>query len=244
MNVKDKMNFTGWDLQGLAIQDYFKGNLKAELLVESDCAGLERMPAGIFFRNYEQLPDIEQYTLSLCKGRILDIGAGAGSHSLILQQQGFEVHALDVSLYAVEVMKKRGLQNSYCGDIKDFQASPFDTILMLMNGIGLVGDLKGLELFLKDIKRLLKPDGQLLLDSTDLNFLKEEPAANVTRVLKKGKNYGKVTYRFEYRGIKGPAFNWLYIDQANLQKYCLQAGWDCQVLFEEDFQYLARLTSL
>jgi 2-polyprenyl-3-methyl-5-hydroxy-6-metoxy-1,4-benzoquinol methylase len=238
------MNFTNWDLQGLAIQDYLRGDLNAELLIESDCAGPERMPVSLFYRNYEQLPDLEQYALSLCEGTVLDIGAGAGSHSLILQQQGFTVYAVDISPYAVAVMRERGLQNAYCADIKDFSAAPFDTIIMLMNGIGLVGDLRGLELFLNNIKRLLKPEGQLLLDSTDLSYLKKEPAANIAKVLKTGQNYGKVTYQFEYKGIRGPSFNWLFVDQATLRKYCIQTGWDCQVVFEEESQYLARLTQL
>lgn len=235
------MSFNSWDLQGLAIIDYYSGNHDAELLVESDCTGTEIMPASIFFRTLEQLPDLERYALGLCRGTVLDIGAGAGSHSLILQQQGFDVSPVDISPFSVAVMQQRGLEKAVCSDIWDFQAEPFDTILMLMNGIGLAGDLKGLELFLKDIKRLLKPDGQLLLDSTDLDYLRHEPGANVKRILKKGADYGKVRYQMEYRGVKGPFFHWLFIDEDTLRKYAHRTGWIFQVVYEEDSQYLARL---
>jgi SAM-dependent methyltransferase len=235
------MGFDSWDLQGLAIIDYYTGNLDAELIVESDCAGTEKMPASIFFRTLEQLPDLERYALGLCNGTILDIGAGAGSHSLILQQQGFEVSAVDISPFSVAVMQQRGLERAICSDIWDFKAEPFDTILMLMNGIGLAGDLKGLELFLKDIKRLLKPEGQILLDSTDLGYLRQEPGIKIRPILKKGANYGKVRYQMEYRGIKGPSFNWLFVDQDTLRKYSRRTGWGFQVIYEEDSQYLARL---
>ncbi len=235
---------TGWDIQGLALRDYYQGDLRAELLVESNCAWPERMPVSIFFRNYSQLPELERYALSLCKGTVLDIGAGAGSHSLILQEKGFIVYAVDISPYSAEVMRERGLKNVYCMEIKVFNAPPFDTIIILMNGIGLAGDLSGLDFFLKNIKRLLKPDGQLLFDSTDLNYLRKEPDTAVNQVLKTGKNYGKVIYQYEYKGIRGFPFNWLYVDQITLRKYCRRNGWDCQVIYEEDFQYLARLTLL
>jgi SAM-dependent methyltransferase len=209
--------------------------------VESDCAGTEKMPAGIFFRTLEQLPELERYALGLCQGTVLDIGAGAGSHSLILQQQGFDVSAVDISPFSVAVMQQRGLEKAICSDIWDFKAEPFDTILMLMNGIGLAGDLKGLELFLKDIKRLLKPEGQLLLDSTDLSYLRHEPGVKIKPVLRKGHNYGKVQYQLEYRGVKGPSFNWLFVDEDTLRKYAQRSGWGFQVIYEEDSQYLARL---
>ena len=235
------MDVSSWDLQGLAIVDFYTGNLDAELIVESDCAGTETIPASVFFRTLEQLPDLESYALGLCQGTVLDIGAGAGSHSLILQQQGFDVTAVDISPFSVAVMQQRGLQKAICSDIWDYQAEPFDTILMLMNGIGLAGDLKGLERFLKDIKRLLKPDGQLVLDSTDLSYLRKEPGANTKRILKKGADYGKVRYQMEYRGVKGPYFHWLFVDEDTLRKYARRAGWILQVVYEEDSQYLARL---
>ena len=235
------MNFSSWDVQGIAISDFFAGNLEAELLVESDCAGIEKMPVEIFFRTYAQLPDLERYALSLCQGMVLDIGAGAGSHGLILQEQGIEVCAIDISPFSVVVMQQRGIKNAFCADIREFQATPFDTILMLMNGIGLAGDLEGLDLFLQDIKRLVKPDGQILLDSTDLSYLRDQPGANHEHVLQKGPGYGKIEYRLEYKGVKGPPFNWLFVDQDTLREYAERANWGLQVIFEEDSQYLARL---
>lgn len=238
---KINMNLSSWDLQGIAISDYYAGTLDAELIVESDCAGIEKMPAGIFFRTLEQLPELERYALGLCKGTVLDVGAGAGSHSLILQEQGFEVSGVDISPFSVVVMQQRGLKKAICSDIWDFKAEPFDTILMLMNGIGLAEDLKGLERFLKDIKRLVKPDGQLLLDSTDLSYLRQEPGVKIKPILKKGDNYGKVHYQMEYRGVKGPPFNWLFVDEETLKKYSHRNGWGFQVVYEEDSQYLARL---
>lgn len=240
------MSFSSWDLQGIAILDYFLGDQSAELLVESDCAGLERLPASIFFRDSKQLPDLEQYALSLCSGETLDIGAGAGSHSLILQQRGIAITAIDISPFAVAVMQQRGVQNALCMDAlsidtKELIAAPFDTILMLMNGIGVVKDLTGLAVFLQEIKQLLKPNGQILIDSSDLSYLQEWQDIHLGSLLTKGESYGKVRYQMEYKSVKGPPFFWLFVDQHTLQEYAQQSGWWCQVIFEEDSQYLARL---
>jgi SAM-dependent methyltransferase len=233
-------NLTGWELQALAIKDYYQGDLGAELLVESDCAGIEKMPVRIFFRNFEQLSDLDQYALSLCKGKILDLGAGAGSHSLILQDRGFLVYSIDIAADAVEVMRRRGLRHAYCTEGATLQGPKFDTILMMMNGLGVVQDLAGLTQFLNDVKRLLKPKGQILVDSSDLHYLEEAPGVG-GGVLKQGQEYGKISYRFAYKGMLSTPFHWLFIDQETLKSYASQTGWQCQIIFEEDYQYLARL---
>jgi SAM-dependent methyltransferase len=232
---------TGWELQALAIKDYYYGDFAAELLVESDCAGVERLPVSIFFRNFEQLSDLDQYALSLCKGKILDLGAGAGSHSLILQNRGFFVYSIDIAEDAVEVMRGRGLKHVYCTDATSLHGLKFDTILMMMNGLGVVQDLAGLTQFLNHVKKLLKAKGQILVDSSDLHYLLELPGANGEKVLSRGKDYGKISYRFGYKGIISAPFHWLFIDQETLQTYASQTGWQCQIIFEEDSQYLARL---
>lgn len=233
-----------WELLGEALSDYFEGDPSVELLVESDCAGLERMPAALFFRNFDQWSDLEQYAVNLCLGRILDIGAGAGSHSLELQERGFEVYPIDIAPQAVAVMRERGLKNACCADFASYQAEPFDTILMLMNGIGVVGDLARLGAFLERIGGLLKPGGQILADSSDLEYLRQVPDTDVSKVLTPGPGYGRIRYSFGYRGIRGEPFDWLFLDEQTLKDYAGRAGWDCQVLFCEDGQYLARLVKL
>ncbi|MCL6590114.1 MAG: class I SAM-dependent methyltransferase [Firmicutes bacterium] len=232
---------TGWELQALAIKDYFNGDINAELLVVSDCAGIEKLPARIFFRNFDQLTDLDQYALSLCKGKVLDLGAGAGSHSLILQNRGFLVYSIDIAADAVEVMRRRGLRHAYCADASSLRGPKFDTILMMMNGLGVVQDLSGLTQFLHNIKRLLRPRGQILVDSSDLHYLEEAMGIAGKKFLKQGKDYGKISYRFAYKGMLSAPFHWLFIDQETLQSYASHTGWQCQIIFEEDFQYLARL---
>ncbi len=218
--------------------DYWQGNKEAHLLVHASYDAIETMPVHTFFRGEQQLPLLEQYALNLCRGRVLDAGAGAGSHSFLLQKRGLDVSALDISPLAVQVMQERGVRHAICGDIFDFAAAPFDTILLLMNGIGIAQNLEKLPRLFKNFKKLLRPGGQLLLDSCDVSYLRED-----------NENYdgyiGEITYQFEYNHTLGEPFGWLYLDAAKLNKIAKQTGWHCQIIFEdENGQYLARLTSM
>lgn len=237
------MGIQGWDLMGRALRDYHLHQDAAVCLkVHSDCSGVETLPVEVFFRDASKLSDLESYALELCQGRILDMGAGAGCHSLILQERGFQVTAADISLDAVKVMTERGLLNTLAVDVRHWEPeTKFDTAIMLMNGIGLVGDLSGLKDFLDHAQKLITKDGQLLLDSTDFTkfpeFMKGWGAAQFRR----GRYFGEVEYRIEYQGQVSEAYQWLFVDQQTLAEYSLATGWHCQIVFEEEGQYLARL---
>lgn len=237
------MNIQGWDLLGRALKDFhFHNDSRIRLKVHSDCSGVEHLPAEIFFRHYYSLPELERYALDLCQGRILDVGAGAGCHSLILQERGFEVTAADISVDAVELMKDRGLQRVMLVDIKRWKPQErFDTVLMLMNGIGLVENLDGLKLFLKQAKELLTSNGQLLLDSTDFTLFPKFIKTWAVIQAQRGRYFGEVEYRMEYKDQLSEAYSWLFVDQKTLEEYALETGWLFQIVFEEEGQYLARL---
>lgn len=237
------MAIQGWDLLGRALKDfYLDKDSRIKLKVHSDCSGVENLPAEIFFRHYSNLPELERYALDLCQGRILDVGAGAGCHSLILQERGFEVTAVDVSGDAVEVMKDRGLERVIKVDIKTWKPpESFDTVLMLMNGIGLVDDLDGLKLFLEHLQELLTPQGQLLLDSTDFTLFPKFIETWAAIQAQRGRYFGEVEYQMEYQDQLSKAYSWLFVDQKTLEEYAWETGWFCQIIFEEEGQYLARL---
>jgi SAM-dependent methyltransferase len=221
------------DLLGKALKDYMAGDREALLLVHTSYGEIDTMPASVFFRTYQQMPDLEKYALSLCRGSVLDAGAGAGSHALELQQRGLEVVALDISPEAVQVMAQRGVKQAVQGDIFTFSQGRFDTILLLMNGIGIARDMLEVKGLLQHLKNLLLPGGQILLDSCDVAYLAE---ANIYR------NYvGEVTYQFEYKGGKSEPFGWLYLDASTLKKVARSSGWQCQIIYDEAASYLARL---
>lgn len=223
------------DIQGKAIVDYWNGEKSAQLKVHTSYGELEKMPVKVFFRSETQLPALEKYALSLCQGKTLDVGAGAGSHSLILQKRGIDVTPLDISPLCVEVMQSRGIKHVICDDIFALETHRFDTILILMNGLGLAKNLEGIPGFLYKMQQLIQPDGQLLIDSCDVSYLAEEGS-------QKDGYMGEIFYQFEYKGEKGPIFPWLYADIQTFQQIVQPLGWHFQVIYEEPTgQYLARL---
>lgn len=224
------------DVFGNALQDQFNNNTADTLWLHNSYDEPEEMPVDIFFRTEEEMPDIELEAMDMCEGRVLDVGGGAGSHALILQERGFDVVAIDISAAAVGIMGKRGLNQAVEGDIFTYTGEKFDTLLFLMNGIGLTGTVEGFRNFLGHAKTLLNEDGQLLFDSSDITYLYEDTE------MPADKYYGEVSYQYEYKGEKGEWFNWLYIDPRMLKQIARESGWECHLLFDDgQDQYLAEM---
>ena len=188
------------------------------------------------------MPKLEQKALQLANGKILDIGCGAGSHSLYLQENNKTVFAIDISKGAIETCKLRGINNAKVQDIWKLKNQQFDTILLLMNGAGMCGKLHKLTEFLTHLKTLLTPNGQILLDSTNVIYMFEDEDGNFT-VDSNQDYYGETTFTMEYKNQKGKPFDWLYIDFNNLQRASEFCGLQCELILEgEHYDYLARIT--
>lgn len=229
---------------GQALLAYQHGDKHATVIVHSSVTEDDKLPAGYFFRTLWEMPELERTALEECRGRILDAGAGAGAHALELQSRGFEVKAVDVSAGAIEVMQARGVREVARHDIFDAPATDehYDTILMLMNGLGLVGTLEGLEKFLMHARALLAPGGQILATSSDISYLYEDEEGALVLNLN-GPYYGEVEYTMTYKNETGPSFPWLFADPTILQDYAEAAGYEVEFVEEDDQQqYLARLT--
>lgn len=222
---------------GDAWLDYWQKQPVAPLLLRTSYGSTEEMPVDYFFRNPDSFPPIEQYALDLCQGRTLDVGAGVGSHALFLQQQGLPVTTLEISAAGVRIQQDRGVKCAIQADYRRYGAGRFDTVLLLMNGIGVVGSLAGLRDFFQRAKDWIGPKGQLLFDSSDIAYLYEGTARPADRY------YGEVRYQYEYRGRLGGWFSWLYADENTLQQMAQEAGWQTQIIFQDDQdQYLVRAT--
>jgi SAM-dependent methyltransferase len=224
------------DILGQAIFDYHHKQAPGKLWINNKYGPKEEMPLATYFRDEEDMPDIEWMALEQCRGTVLDIGGGAGSHALLLQQQGIDVTALDISPLCVKVMQERGVHKAIEGDIFNLNKHKFDTLLLLMNGIGLSGTVAGLKDLLQHLKTLLNNDGQILFDSSDVAYLYEGN-------LPKQGYYGEIEYQYSYKKQKTEWFNWLYIDEHTLQQVAIEAGFNMEVLIDDEFgQYLTRLT--
>lgn len=224
------------DVFGEALKDQFLNPPADILWVHNSYDEPEEMPVDIYFRKESEMPGLELEALSLCRGKVLDVGAGVGSHALVLQKRGFDVTGMDISAAAVTIMKQRGLKKAIEGNILKYTGEKYDTLLFMMNGIGLTGSLAGLRVFLKNVKALLNPGGQLIFDSSDLLYLYQEIA------FPENGYYGEVSFRYEYKSIKGSWFKWVYVDRETLKNIAEELGWKTEIITEDEHdQYLARL---
>lgn len=230
------------DPMGAAIRDYQNKGKASRLRVLSSMFDEDEMPVAHLFRTFNQMPRLEQKALSMAKGRVLDIGAGAGCHALVLQERGLEVKAIDISPLSCEVMKERGVKDAECVNLFDPQLQgKYDTLLLLMNGTGIAGKLNRLSMLLNRLKELLAEGGQILIDSSDLKYIYENEDGSMDIDLN-APYYGEVDYQMQYKNIKGEPFDWLYTDPMLLASISKQCGLNCEIVEEgENYDFLARL---
>ena len=225
------------DIFGSALLDQFNNDAAEILWLHNSYGDPEEMPADIFFRDQSEMPDLELYALKNCRGEILDIGAGVGSHTLELQRSGFDISALEISTVACTIMRERGVKQIINKDFFDFQAKKYDTLLLLMNGIGLAGNIEKLSVLLNHCKKLLKKGGQIIFDSSDISYLYSDTS------FPNEKYFGEISYQYEYKGVKGNWFDWVYVDSSLMAAVSLDLGFNYEIIFEDDHdQYLARLS--
>ena len=226
---------------GQAIYDYFEKGVAGKLRVFSPDFDEDEIPVETLFRELDEMPKIEQKALELAQGKILDVGAGSGCHSLELQNMGKSVKAIDISKLSVEVMKESGVENAAVEDFFEIKDEKFDTILMLMNGAGIVGTIDRLPEFFEHLKNILTPEGQVLLDSSDIRYIFEDEDGSFEINLNDG-YYGELQYQMQYKRIKGEPFPWLYIDFATLQYYAEEAGFEATLIEAGNhYDYLCKL---
>ena len=230
------------DPMGTAIADFHRTGRAATLRVFSSQFDEDEIPVEQLFRSYDEMPRIEQQALTLAHGRILDVGAGSGCHALALQGMCKEVTAIDISRLSVEVMTLRGVNDARAIDLYDERLTgQFDTILLLMNGSGIIGNIEGMERFFLRMKSLLAPGGCIYMDSSDLKYLFEEEDGSYLIDIA-GDYYGIVDFRMQYKQVKGEPFDWLYIDFDTLSYYARQYGFNAEVVCQgEHYDYLAKL---
>ena len=233
------------DPMGAAIRDYFRQGKSAQLKVLSSLFDDDEIPVAHLFRSYHEMPPLEQRALNEARGKVLDVGAGAGCHALVLQERGLDVTAVDISPLSCETMKERGVANVECVNIfnQRFQER-FDTLLLLMNGTGIAGKLSRLPQLLSRLKQLMNPGAQMLIDSSDLRYVYEDENG-VLDVDLDGAYYGEVDYQMTYRNIIGKSFDWLYADSVVLVESCRQCGLKCEILAQGNhYDYLARIVQM
>ncbi len=232
------------DLFGRAILDFATHNAPENLITETNISEADEMDVSYLFRSFSDMPKLEQKALSLAKGKVLDVGCGAGSHALYLQEKGFDVEAADISPNAVAACKIRGVKNVRQVALLDIEEDKrFDTIYLLMNGTGIFGKLHNIDRYLTKLKTLLTDNGQIIIDSSDIVYMFDEDEDGGKWIPLYADYYGELTFSIRYKGEQEEPFEWLYLDFNTLQNACLAQNLRCELLMEGDhFDYLARIT--
>lgn len=225
---------------GQAILDYSKFKKPFDIIVSSDLCDDDIIPIEVLFRSYDEMPEIEKMALAMSKGKVLDAGAGAGVHAKYLIEKGFTVTCIDSSKGAVDYLKSQQIQAQHSTFFSYKPNQKFDTILMLMNGIGIAGKLSQLEKCLRHAWDLLNEGGQLICDSSDVKYLYEDEDGSFLIDLN-SEYYGNFRFQMHYKKIAGPWFDWLYVDYENLHEVATKIGFVCRRVEETDDHYLAQL---
>lgn len=230
------------DLMGKAIWDFYHHENPEDLQTETSISELDELPVAYLFRNFEEMNTIERKALELSKGKTLDIGAGAGSHALYLQnERDLEVTALDISPKSVEVCRLRGIRSAVAENMLTFSGENYDTILLLMNGTGIFQSLKVIDIYLKKLHSLLNENGQILIDSTDILYMFDEDEDGGVYIPAEG-YYGELDYIVHYKGESEDPIKWLYLDFNTLKNASENNGFKIENILQEEDSYLARLT--
>lgn len=227
---------------GQAILDFSSNGKAEDIVVASDLCDDDFIPTSYLFRSFDEMPILEKTALEACQGKVLDIGAAAGCHALYLQSKGFDVKAIDTSKGAVDYLVSKGIAartlNFY--DLKD---EKYDTLLLLMNGIGIAGVLEGVENFLMQAKSLITETGKILIDSTDIQYLYEDEDGSVWVDLNTA-YYGNFKYQMRYKEQTSEWFDWLYLDAQKFHEIATKCGFSFEILETEEYSFLVELKNI
>jgi len=233
------------DPMGQAIYNYSFFNDNTPINVLSQVVEDEELPPDYFFRNHNEMPRLERIALKMCKGKILDIGAGAGCHSDYLQKSGKDVTSVEISQLCCSVLEKRGIKKIVNSDILSFETEKYDTLLLLMNGIGIAKNISGLKELLIHLKKLLLPGGTILVDSSDLIYLYQEEDGSILFDINAKNYYGEIEYQLKYKNIIGETYSWLFADNVILFEIAEELGYKTKIVdYGPHYDYLAELTLL
>ena len=207
----------------------YKGEEASEI-VERDDGFFNASPKGprLYFSEYEEWDPIEKKAMDSVEGRILDIGCGAGRHSLYLQKMGFDVLGIDSSPLAIKVCKLRGLKKAKVMAIEelDFKLNSFDTVIMMGSNFGLFGSFRNARRLLKKLHRITSKNG-LIIASTRDTYKTDNPDHLHYHMLnkKRGRMAGQLRLRIRFRKCVGRWFDYLIVSKKEMEQILKGTGW-------------------
>jgi len=223
---------------GSAMLNYFEKNDNTPIRVFINKSEEPEMYPSVFFRPYKNMLKYEKIALKNSTGKVLDLGCGAGCHSLYLQNKGFDVTAVEVSKKSANVALSQGVNKVINEDWRNLTLKNFDTVLVLMNGMGLAESPTELKMMFRKLKSLLSKNGSILIDSTDVTYAKADwPMID-------SEYFGKVQFELKYKG-KTQCFPWLFVDFETAVKTAKSVKLNVEVLERaRNGHFLLRLSKM
>jgi len=227
------------DAYGQEVWAFFQKKKSYEIVERDD--GFIDLSGGApaaYFAEFKDWPKIQKQAIKFAKGKVLDIGAGAGRVSLYLQKQGFDVTAIDNSPLAIKVCKKRGVKHARVLPIERinvFKPSTFDTIIMFGNNFGLFGSFKKAKTLLKKLHRITNPNALIIAESND-PYKTDDPVHFAYHKFnkKRGRMSGQLRIRIRFRNYIGDWFDYLLVSKDEMKKILKDTGWRIKKFIDSD----------
>lgn len=217
-----------WDVHGHTMWDAWKNGESFDV-VERDDGFIDSIPGSSYLAKFEAWPQIERRAMELVRGRVIDLGCGAGRVALYLQRKGYDVLGFDISPLALRVCKERGLRKTRRGSIHDprFARNSFDTAIMFGNNFSLLGTPTRATKVLSRLHRILSKGGLILAETLDPYDTKEQAHLAYHKMNeKKGQPAGQVRMRVRYKQYATPWFYWLLLSRDEMRALGRRAGFE------------------
>jgi len=217
------------DVFGEALYGYLNGDSSTYSIIWRNNTHIDDIDTSVFFNSYLGWEDYEKnILLKNIKGKVLDIGAGAGRHALFLQKKGFDVQAIDNSPGAVQIMKIRGVKNVQLADMRDlpFPGNSFNSVLIMFSDLGIAGSIKDTKQLLKNLYKMTTEKGRIILALRDPFSLRQSQYFIPHNHKRKGaKIVDKLRIRIKYNSSIGDWFYLLMASPKELKGLIKKTGW-------------------
>ena len=227
------------DAFGHSIYDYLKGEAEFQI-VERDDGDIGSIKLGVYFNQYKDWHPIEKKAMRYVRGRVLDIGCGAGRHALYLQEKGHDVVGIDNSPLAIKVCKERGLRDARVVPITRINSKLgiFDTVIMMGNNFGLFGSFEKAKQLLGKLSKIISQSGRIITTTNDVydTDIPEHLAYHAAN-RSKGRMSGQLRIRVRYKTYSTPWFDYLIVSKNEMENILEGTGWVVTKYIDSDISY-------
>lgn len=207
---------------------------RADLWIERDDGYLRREDVNWYFTTARNFPTAEKRALAFARGRVLDIGCGAGRHALYLQRRGLRLTAIDLSPRIVELARARGVKDARvanaCAHLP-FRDGEFDTALLFGNNLGIAGTLPRFRRMLRELYRVTSPRGRILATTRQPSTTHPVHRAYLQKNIVRGRAIGQLQLRLVLDGQRGDWFDLLLLAPTELMQIAAKEKWELMHVF-------------